>query len=163
VVERVHRLPDLEVDVVGDVDEVADRPDTGGMEAGRHPRWRVRHLHFCHRGRVARAEFLVLDRHLNAIGRAEGDRLQRHLRARVGGRQRDRLVVRGGDLAREAEHAQAVGAVRRDLEIDHRIAIVQLLDGRDLESAQAYLLGNLFRGRRHIDELTEPRQHKTHR
>ena len=34
-IERVHRMPHLEHDVVGDVDDVVDRPDTGGERAAR--------------------------------------------------------------------------------------------------------------------------------
>ena len=41
-VERVHRLADLDVHVVGDVDDRADRPDAGGLQPRGHPRRRRR-------------------------------------------------------------------------------------------------------------------------
>ena len=36
-IERVHRLPELEHHVVGDVDDVVDRPDAGRFEAFGEP------------------------------------------------------------------------------------------------------------------------------
>ena len=40
VIERVHRVAQLEQHVVGDVDDVADRPDAAGGQPARHPRRR---------------------------------------------------------------------------------------------------------------------------
>ena len=37
-IERVHRLAELEHHVVGDVDDVVDRPDAGGLEPVAQPR-----------------------------------------------------------------------------------------------------------------------------
>ncbi len=36
-IERVHRLPDLEIHIVGDVDDAADGPDAGGEQTVGHP------------------------------------------------------------------------------------------------------------------------------
>src|SRR6266516_4172988 len=50
-----------------------------------------------------------------------------------------------GSAARLTEDAQTVGSVRRDLEVDDRIAVAKVLDRCDLESAQPYLRGDFFR------------------
>ena len=46
--------------------------------------------------------------HSQAIGGARRHGCQPDPRARIGGGQRERQVERGGDLARQAEHTQAV-------------------------------------------------------
>ena len=55
-IERVHRLPELEQHVVGDVHDVADRPDAGGAQARLHPVGRGADRHVGDGARVARAE-----------------------------------------------------------------------------------------------------------
>ena len=49
VIERVHRLTELEQHVVGDVHDVAGRPDAGGAQARLHPlrRRADRHVRDC--------------------------------------------------------------------------------------------------------------------
>ena len=39
-VKRVHRVAELEHDVVGHVNHVVDRPDVGRLESRRQPAWR---------------------------------------------------------------------------------------------------------------------------
>jgi hypothetical protein len=56
-------------------------------------------------------------------------------------------------------NAQAVGPVRGDFEVDDRVAAGQVLDGRDLESAQADRGGNLFSRCVDVDEFAKPRHY----
>ena len=67
-VERVHRLTELEQHVVGDVDDVADRPDAGGAQPRLHPVRRRPDLHVGDRARVARAQLRVLDDDVDVAG-----------------------------------------------------------------------------------------------
>ena len=60
-VERVHRLSHLEQHVVGDVDDVADGTDAGGLQPRLHPRGRGPDRHVRDRAGVSRAEIGILD------------------------------------------------------------------------------------------------------
>ena len=117
--------PDLEQHVVGDVDDVVDRPHAGGRRAGRparramarraprRPRPRT-----AGRGRAPRSSTLEAvgdDRPASAAARRTVPPA-----APAPRRQAQRQVAGGGRLAGEADDAQAVGPVRRDLEVDHR-------------------------------------------
>ena len=55
-VERVHRVAELEHHVVGDVDDVVDRPYVGCLQARRHPARRRADADLRHRGRVPGAQ-----------------------------------------------------------------------------------------------------------
>src|SRR5205085_582244 len=59
-VERVHRLPDLDVDVVGDVDDGADRANARGLQTIRDPCWRRAGSDLGDERRIPRAQFLVV-------------------------------------------------------------------------------------------------------
>ena len=60
-IERVHRLPELEHHVVGDVHDVADRPHAGRLETFRQPARRRPDRHLEHLRAVARAELAVFE------------------------------------------------------------------------------------------------------
>ena len=127
-VERVHRLAELEHHVVGDVDDVVDRADAGGLEplgsqAGDGPMRDLEHLRA-----VARAEVGVLDGDVERLAAGPAGPASRSVR------QLQRQRPRSPTPRARADHAQAVGPVRGDLEVDHRLAAV--LDRRDLEAAQ---------------------------
>jgi len=62
------------------------------------------------------------------IGQSGRDGREPHARVCVRRRQRDRPAERRRHFAGEAEDAEAVGPVRRDLEIDHGVAAAEMLD-----------------------------------
>ena len=115
-VERMRRLAHLEHHVVGDVDDVADAADAGGLEPHRaaspatRPTATLEHLRA-----VARAEVRVLD----ADGRRPPASVPAVATGLPGGT-RSGSCVGGRRLARQADHAQAVRTVGRDLEVDDR-------------------------------------------
>ena len=149
-IERVHRLADLEHHVVGDVDDVVDRADAGGLEALAQPVRRRRDRDLEDLRAVARAEVRRLDDDVEAEslipdpvdpgsripdpdpGSRIADRGSRHAVQKLQRQPPDR---RG--FAREADVAQAIRSVRRDLEVDDRLAAV--FHAGDLEAAQADL------------------------
>ena len=119
VVERVQRLPVLDHDVVGDVDDVVDRAHPEGGQAVLHPLRRGADLHARdHRGDVAGAEIWVanLDRRLVLDGAARLLIVEAGLADGAAGERRD--------LAGDAQHGEAVGPVRRDLDVEDDVAEV---------------------------------------
>ena len=81
---------------------------------------------------------------------------QRDSRAGLVGWLPERHVICGGEFAGESQHAEAVGPVCRNLEIDDGVVFAERLDGRDLEPAQSELPGDLRRVGGHINEVTDP-------
>ena len=153
-VECVHRLAELEQDVVRDVDDRADRANAGRLQARRHPGGRgARRADIGDRRRVPRTQFGVFDGDRDSIGLPGGNGCRRPWQGRASGQ-----VVRGRDFARQADHAQAVGAVGGDFEVDHRVAGAQRFDRRDLEPAQPERLGDFFGG---ALTSTKSRSHET--
>jgi hypothetical protein len=155
-VERVHRVPELDQDVVGDVHDVVDRADAGGSQPLLHPRGRGTDTHLGSRRAVAGASRRVFDRDLQ-VARARG------IGGLEGGDRRhpERGVVQRGHLAGDAHHAQAVGTVRRDLQIDHRVfdgigAAGRWVYRRDLEARHVQIGRQRRRWHRHVHELTQP-------
>ena len=69
-VERVHRLAQFDQDVVGDVDDRADRSDAGGLQARRHPlRRHGARRQIGHRRARSAGTARVLDRAPCSVGR----------------------------------------------------------------------------------------------
>ena len=110
-VERVHGLPHFKQHKVGDVDDIGNRAQAAKRQAAAHPAGRGADLHVLHEvPHIARAEgrLLHLDgdlhvrlcRRVGKIGHFEG------------------LFEDGGDFARDAEDALAVGAVGGDGDIE---------------------------------------------
>ena len=151
----VHRLAKLEVDVVGDVNEVADWPYAGRQQTRGHPRRRAADRDVGNRGREPRAQLGIVDRHRDAIRRADGRARERHRRLH-------RQVVSSGHFAREADHAEGIGAVGGDLEIDHGIVLAEGLDRGDLKAAQRQRLRDVFSRRLDVDEFAQPGQDQFH-
>ena len=150
-VERVHRLSELEHHVVGDVDDVADRADAGRGQAvgeplgrGARPRSRTPARSSAGRGRAPRGGRPVLRPRLPA-GPAAGT-----VRSGIcsGRPQID------GRLTRQADVAEAVGAIRGDLEVDDRESA--RFDRRHFESAQADLVRDGLGCARDADEVAQP-------
>ena len=114
-VERVHRLPQFEHHVLGDVDQEAQRADPAATQPLGHPH------------RRSRAGFDALD-HPTEIARCVGTGVERDIEPRIArrGHRRDRVrgdaaAERGGDIEGDAAHAEAVGAVGGELELERRI------------------------------------------
>ena len=156
-IERVHGVAELDQHVVRDVDDVVDRTDFGRFEPRRHPRRRRADRHLRHRRRVPRAECagVLRDRHRQLIVAGRG---------RCRGRPGHVPSVDGRHLAGDTGHAQAVGPVGRDLEIEYRVLAPgrairdrrRRLDGRHLEPVRGERLGQLVHAHRDGDELTQP-------
>ena len=102
------------------------RTHAQGVEALDHPVGRGADLHVAHdAGDVAVAQALIgnLDRKL-VVGRAAGLRLD-------GGQLNVEIAVEdGAGLAGHADHGQAVGAVGRDLAVEHGVARTHVLGKR---------------------------------
>ncbi len=111
VIERVHRLTELEQHVIGDVDDIADGADAGGSQPVRQPLRGRADLYLEHLGAVTRAEIGSLDRH---IERHRRSRLRHGDVRHLDGQRPDR-----GRFARDADVAHAIGTVGSDLEVDH--------------------------------------------
>ena len=132
-VERVHRVAELEHDVIGHVNHVVDRPDVGRLESRRQPARRWSDLDIHQRAHIAGAQVSVFDRHPDRVPLVAIVRPQLWY-PQVG-------AIHGADLARDAEHRQTVGAVGRDLEIEHGV-------GRFVLAGWAGLAGRVRRAGR---------------
>ncbi len=114
-VEGVHRLAEFQHHQVGDVDQRADRAQAAALQFLGEPRWRggIRVQAFDHAAAVARRIGTGVEFDRQRGGGRRGDRrgLERtHLRAQ-----------RGSDVEGDATDREAVGAVRRELQLDARI------------------------------------------
>ena len=144
-IKGVHRLAVLEHDVVRDVDNVVDRAHAGGADPFAHPCRRGGDPDVAHHARgVARAELAVLDDDLGQL-RDIALPLRRDLRL-----VEPELLAEGdGGLAREADHAQAVGAVGRDLKLDDMVVQPQqdadVLAGLSVAGEDQDAVGNAVR------------------
>ncbi len=118
-VEGVQRLTELVEDEVGDIHHVVDRAQPDRTKALAEPcrRWADDHP-FDHASREPRAPIRVLDpdpgTQLRRGGREE---CIRHRRRRLA----ERLAQRGGELACDADVAQAIGPVGGDVEVEDRV------------------------------------------
>ena len=133
---------------VGDIDQRVDRPQPDRGQALLQPFRRRAVLDAAHQPqRKARTQRRVLHRHLHRAGEFALDRLD--------GGVFELAHVGGGKIARDAVHAGAVLAVRRQVDFEHGIAEpgpfgVALADrriGRQFHDA-VMVLGNLQLGRR---------------
>ncbi len=133
VVEGVHRLPRFEHHVVGHVDDVVDRAHPSRLEAPPHPLGSRSHAHTLDHGRgKPGTPDGIVDGDGGLRGRGGGLRTRpartrgsppRRGAARVHQARRaaHTASIRERDLARDAEQTQAVGAVGRDLEVEHHL------------------------------------------
>ncbi len=125
-VKGVQRLTGEHHHIVGDVDDVVVRTHAQGVEALDHPVGRRADLHVAHDASdIAVAQALVgnLDRKL-VVRRAAGLGLD-------GGQLNVEIAVEDGTgLAGHADHGQAVGAVGRDLAVEHGITRAHILGKR---------------------------------
>ena len=115
--------------VVGDVDDVGDRTHPGRGQPRLEPRRRGTDRHVLEHARgEARAQVGALDDDVGAVDRALGARV-------LGPRRRlERGTGRRMDLPGDAVDPQAVGAVGRDLELEHVVG-----DGDELGQRRARL------------------------
>ena len=124
VVECVHRLAVLEHDVVGDINDIVDRADAAGVQTLAHPsRGRLDLDVLDNAGGVARAQVGVLDLDRHILVDVVADALDR------GGLDAERTVEGCGGLTRQTDNAQAVRAVRGNLEVGNPVVQTEhLLD-----------------------------------
>ena len=112
----MRRAPGREHQVVGAIDQRADRPLAGRLEPALHPVGRRAVADAAdHPGEIGRDAFRVLDLHFNRAGAVTRD-----------GRHVDRFErpqPRGSQIARNAQHAHAIGPVGRDRDVEHRRSI----------------------------------------
>ena len=124
-VEGVQRLAEQEQDVVRHVDDVVDGALADGSKALDHPVGRRAHLHAADdAGGIARAAHGVLDGHVDVVG-AVVDKLK--LRGHLVKRVFPIAAIHRAHLAREPHNREAVGAVRRDLQVEHRVGQLQVV------------------------------------
>ncbi|MCW0450588.1 hypothetical protein NB706_003422 [Xanthomonas sacchari] len=123
-VEGMHRLAQFQHHVLGDVHQQRQRTHAAAAQAFGHPQRRLRR------------RIQVLD-HAAAITRRVGARVQRHrqrtLAAHRGRRHRQRQHVAAagrGHVVGDAAHAEAVGAVGGELDLDAGVGQAQILDQR---------------------------------
>ena len=124
LVEGVHRLAEFEHHVLGHVDQETDRAHAAAAQAFGHP-WRRR------RGRVHAVEHTADEaRHLGAGIKFDDQRRIAAGRDRRGVERHDFAVAGGGDVERNAAHAEAVGAVRGELQFDAGVRKTKIFDQR---------------------------------
>ncbi len=127
-VEGVKRLAEQEQDVVGNVDDVVDGALADGGKAFHHPVGAGAHLAAADDASgIARATGLVGDGDAH-LGIERGRFLAKlqlagHFRKRAG----VGLLVHGAHFAREAHDGKAVGTVRGDLQVEHRVGELQVV------------------------------------
>ena len=124
-VEGVHGLANLQHDIVRDVNDVGDAAQTAQGQLTAHPAWGLARRDVADiMANVARAEILGLDADGQARIHIVADRV-------VGGGHLEGLVQHCCNLARNAEHTLAVGAVGRDGNIKNVVVKADdLLNGR---------------------------------
>ena len=120
----MHRLPELEHQVLGDIDQEADRTHAAATQAFGHP----------HRGRGGRVHTL---QHTTYETRRVGARMQFDRQGRIvrcGNRHRVQRLDLGpggrGHVEGDAVHAEAIRAVRRQLQFDAGIGQAEVLRKR---------------------------------
>ena len=123
-VVRMHRLAELEHHVVRDVDGRADRTQAGATQPLLHP---GRRLAPWDRARGSRATQSARNPHpASSVDRKRVVRRRRRP-ARYPGPSSVAPVMHG-DFARDAEHAHAIAAVRRQIHFEDRVVELQRLD-----------------------------------
>ena len=121
----MHGLTQLQQHEVGDIDDVGHRAKPAQREAAAHPARRRADLDVRDvMSDIAGAERRLLDR--------DGDLHVRRVRDIVGRGGLQGLFEDGGDLARHAEHALAVGTVRRHRDV--KDIVVDADDGADIDA-----------------------------
>jgi len=124
VVECVERLAVQEQDIVGDIHHVVDGTGACRGHALGEPLRAGADLHVLDDARrVAGAALGILDLDRRQVG----DVRQAGVLLQLVERERHVFAIHRAHLARHAHHAQAVGAVRRDLEVEHRVAHLHIV------------------------------------
>ena len=114
-VEHMQRPGAVEGHEVGDIDQRVDRPQADRGQPLLQPFRRRAVLDAAHQPqRKARTQRGVLDRHLHRAGEFALDRLDAGIL--------ELADVGGGEIAGDAVHAGAIRPVRRQVDLDHRIA-----------------------------------------
>ena len=123
-IEGMQRLAEFEHHVVGDVHERADRTQAGTLEALAHPQRRTR-------VRIQALDDATAEARAIAIGLQFDDEARLRLDLRF--RNLDRIDLgteRRRGIERHAAHAEAVGAVRRQLQLETRVGQAEIFRQR---------------------------------
>ena len=150
VVKRVQRVPQLQHDVIRNVDDIADAGDAGSFEPIFQPFRRRLDFHVSNDARSeTAAEFGRLNFGFYGVAgfRSTLSRLGRNVL-------QGQLVGRG-DFAGDSVVAEAIGAIRTDFRFDHR-AMRAVLDTADIRAGKREARGELVGRGRHIDEIFQP-------
>src|SRR5580704_9158254 len=150
VVVRVKRVAELEHDVIGDVDYVADAGDAAGFEAVFQPFWRW--LDLCAANDAcgeAAAEFGRLDFDFYGVGRF----CCAFCRLRREGLQRE--FIDGAEFARDPVMAQTIGAVRAHFCIDDG-AVRAVFYAADVGAGESQARGDIAGRSGDVDEFFQP-------
>jgi hypothetical protein len=139
VIECVDGMPQLQHHVVGNIHHVVDAGGAGGLQAVFQPFGRRLNLHAANYARSETpAKFRRFDLDLDGFAGLGGLGFHRFRRTRF-----QRKAVDGADFARDANHAQAVGAIRGDFRVDHR-AVRAVFDGGDIRAGESEPRGHFF-------------------
>ena len=178
-IEGVQGLAQLEQNVVAHVHDVVDGTRAHGSDALDEPLGARTHLHPAYDARrVARAQLGIGHLNVHEVGHILAADRTWHLAGRLVA---PRHVVDGAHLAGKPAHGQLVGAVRGNLQIEHRVAraaplgkghahrrVVRQLHDALVVGAQPQLARRADHARRHdaaqlaLLYLHVARQHATH-
>ncbi len=178
-IKCVHRMAHLEQHIVGDVDDIADRPDAGRVQARLHPSRRGTDRSGGNRSDVAGTEVRGLNDDLEIgrsasgrpIAKGHGGRSFAATRRAIAGREvgsirrQEWQPVCDRNLARDPDDRHAIGSVRSHLEVNHRIAAggrTNVFDTFDGEAAHRHRPRNGLRDVWYCHELPQPRQQDLH-
>ena len=125
-IECVQRLAGKHHHIVGDVDDVVVGTDAASVQALHQPLGRRANLHVANdAGNIAAAEVLVRKLNRDLVGGGAAD-----LGLDSGQFHVEVAIIDGADLAGDADHGKAVGAVGRDLAVEHGIRRAVVLGER---------------------------------
>src|SRR5216683_3889268 len=146
----MQRMAELQHDVIGNVDDVADAGDARSFEAVFQPFWRGLDFHVSNdSSSEAAAEFRGLDFYFYGVAG-----FRRTFR-RLGRNAFERQLVDGADFACDSVMAEAIGTIRTDLCVDHG-TMGAIFNTGNVRTGKREARGQFLRRRSHVDEVLQP-------